>query len=364
MMLDNVFWKNKRVFLTGHTGFKGSWMCLVLHALGAQITGYALAPQTKPNLFELCSLESVLHKHICADIRKKEDITKAVMEARPEIVIHMAAQPLVGMSYLDPLTTYETNVMGTVHVLEAVRRAALAQVPIRTVINVTTDKCYENKEWPWGYREVDTLGGHDPYSNSKACSELVTASYRQSFFQSDASGGKLGIATARAGNVIGGGDWTFGRLIPDLIQSLLNKDKVVLRNPQAIRPWQHVLESVCGYLLLAEKLWEDPRRYSSSWNFGPDPGDAKTVEWITARMCEKWGAQASYQITSDSPFHEATYLKLDCAKAITQLGWHPRWSLEQALDAIMEWTRAYQQKKDMKEVCLEQIDHYLKEGAS
>lgn len=364
MMLDKGFWKSKNVFLTGHTGFKGSWMCLVLHALGAQITGYSLAPQTKPSLFQHCGIEALLHSHICGDVRNKDDVTKVLLVAQPDIVIHMAAQPLVGMSYVDPLTTYETNVMGTVHVFEAIRKASLVQAPIKAVINVTTDKCYENKEWSWGYREVDTLGGHDPYSNSKACSELVTASYRQSFFRSGAAAHQIGIATARAGNVIGGGDWTEGRLIPDLLRSLLNGEKVVLRHPYAIRPWQHVLESVCGYLLLAEKLWKDGQRYSSSWNFGPSPEDAKTVEWVTARLCEKWGAEASYQITGSSPFHEATYLKLDCSKAITELGWRPRWSLEQALDAVVEWTRAYQQKKEMQHFCLEQIDHYLKEGAS
>lgn len=339
-------------------------MCLVLNALGAQVSGYSLPPHTKPNLFERCEIAPHLHSHSTGDIRHKEALLQAVAASQPEIVIHMAAQPLVGISYLDPLTTYETNVMGTVHILEAVRSTLGTSCPIRVFINVTTDKCYENKEWAWGYREVDTLGGHDPYSNSKACSELVTASYRQSFFHLGESPDVVGIATARAGNVIGGGDWTGGRLIPDLIQSLLKGEAIHLRHPYAIRPWQHVLESVCGYLLLAEKLWADPRGYSSGWNFGPHTEDAKTVEWIAARLCEKWGAQASYQLAPASSFHEATYLKLDCSKAITKLGWRPRWSLEQALDAIIEWTRAYEQSADMKQVCEQQIERYLKEGAS
>ncbi|MGN7468379.1 CDP-glucose 4,6-dehydratase [Brevibacillus sp. SAFN-007a] len=363
---DRAFWQGKRVFLTGHTGFKGSWMCLLLHALGAQVTGYALAAPTKPGLFELCRIDSLLHS-VTGDIRDRQKLAETLLAARPDIVIHMAAQPLVGLSYAEPVSTYETNVMGTVYLLEAVRSAREAGIPVRALVNVTTDKCYENKEWTWGYREVDTLGGHDPYSNSKACAEFVTACYRDSFFQRGNARTDLppiGIATARAGNVIGGGDFTPGRLVPDLLRSLLAGEPMQLRQPQAIRPWQHVLESLHGYLLLVQKLCEDSQRYSGSWNFGPDADDAKTVEWLAARLCEKWGAQASYHIPEQAAYHETTSLKLDSSKARALLHWRSHWTVEQALDRIVEWTRAYQRKEDMRQVCLAHIEQYRKEGAS
>ncbi|WP_432776565.1 CDP-glucose 4,6-dehydratase [Brevibacillus gelatini] len=364
MRPDATFWQGKKVFLTGHTGFKGAWMCLLLHTLGAQVTGYALPAPTKPSLYELCRIDSLIHS-VTGDIRERKKLTDTLLSARPDIVIHMAAQPLVGVSYVEPVATYETNVMGTVYLLEAVRAARETGIPIRALVNVTTDKCYENKEWTWGYREVDTLGGHDPYSNSKACAELVTACYRASFFQGGEAQEKvppIGIATARAGNVIGGGDFTPGRLVPDLLDSLLGGKPIQLRQPQAIRPWQHVLESLHGYLLLAQKLYEDAPRYSSSWNFGPNADDAKTVEWLAARLCAKWGAQATYHIAERVAYHEATFLKLDSTKARELLRWRPHWTVEQALDRIVEWTRAYQRNEDTRQVCLAHIEQYRKEG--
>lgn len=366
MRPDAAFWQGKRVFLTGHTGFKGSWMCLLLHRLGAQVTGYALAPPTHPSLFELCRIDSLIDS-VSGDIRDSQQLQTALLQAKPDIVIHMAAQPLVGLSYQEPVATYETNVMGTVYLLEAVRLARNAGIPIRALVNVTTDKCYENKEWPWGYREVDTLGGHDPYSNSKACAEMVTACYRAAFFQQDGQAQDLppiGLATARAGNVIGGGDFTGGRLIPDLLRSLLDDQPMQLRHPQAVRPWQHVLESLHGYLLLAQRLYGDSPRYSCSWNFGPDANDAKSVEWLAARLCQKWGKQATYEVDERASFHETTYLRLDSSQAREKLGWRPHWTIEQALDRIVEWTRAYQQQADMRQVCFAHIDQYGKEGAS
>jgi CDP-glucose 4,6-dehydratase len=354
MVMNSVFWKDKKVFITGHTGFKGSWLCLWLHKLGAKITGYALNPPTTPSLFELCNVSELVNS-VIADIRKKDKLVEAMIEARPEIVIHMAAQPLVRESYKNPVDTYEVNIMGTVNLFEAVRMCK----GIKAVINVTTDKCYENKEWIWGYRENEPMGGYDPYSNSKACSELVTAAYRNSFFNSDdyANHG-VAIASARAGNIIGGGDWAIDRLIPDCIRALLKKEKIVIRNPHAIRPWQHVLEPLSGYMLLAQKLYENGHIFAEGWNFGPDDRDAKPVEWIVKRICDKWGNNASYEIDKGEHPHEARYLKLDCSKAKTELGWHPRWTVEKAIDSIIEWTRAYNKNKDLREACLDQIEAY------
>lgn len=357
-MIDKAFWKQKNVFITGHTGFKGSWLCLWLHSLGANVTGFSLAPPTKPNLYECGRIDSLVHS-IAGDIRSKEKIQEAIIQAKPDIVIHMAAQPLVRSSYHDPVETYEVNVMGTVHVMEAVRLAVKSGVPVRAVINVTTDKCYENKEWVWGYRETDALGGYDPYSNSKACSELVTASYRNSFFPPD-SHHKHGaaISTVRAGNVIGGGDWAADRLIPDSIRALEGGTAITIRNPGAVRPWQHVLEPLRGYLMLAQKMWENGSRFAQSWNFGPDDRDVKPVEWIVHRLCEKWGKSAGYQLNTDSPWHEARLLKLDSSKARREIGWRPKWTIEQSLDSIVEWHRAYQRHEDMQAVCLAQIEQY------
>jgi CDP-glucose 4,6-dehydratase len=357
-MVNPNFWKNKNVFITGHTGFKGSWLCLWLHSLGANVTGYSLKPPTSPSLFELCQLEQLIPTHY-ADIRDKETLEKAIHTTNPDIVIHMAAQPLVRASYLNPVETYATNVMGTIHLLEAVRLAVQQGAPIKAVVNVTTDKCYSNKEWPWGYRENDMLGGYDPYSNSKACSELVTDAYRNSFFQNSG----VGLATARAGNVIGGGDWALDRLLPDCFRTLEAGGKIKIRNPQAIRPWQHVLDPLSGYLTLAENLYTQGTKFAEGWNFGPDDGDGKTVESIVKSICAKWGAGASYEVDSGPHPHEAHYLRLDCSKAKSSLSWFPRWNVEQAIDKSVEWYKAYQEKKDVQLFCFKQIQQYSNERA-
>jgi CDP-glucose 4,6-dehydratase len=352
------FFAGKRVFLTGHTGFKGSWLCLLLHELGAQLTGYALEPPTQPSLFELCKVDELVHS-VIGDIRDCQKLCAAMAAAAPEIVIHMAAQPLVRDSYKIPVETYAVNVMGTVHLLEAVR----ACPSVKAVVNVTTDKCYENREWPWGYRENDPMGGYDPYSSSKGCSELVTAAYRSSYFNpADYPRHGVAIATARAGNVIGGGDWAAERLIPDCVRALVQGDNILIRNPHAIRPWQHVLEPLCGYLLLARNLYQHGPLYASGWNFGPHDHDAQPVEWIVRRMCEKWGGGAGFEIDGGDHPHEAHYLKLDCSKARGELGWRPRWSLETAIDKIVEWTQALQENREMRGVSQAQIAQYLGQG--
>lgn len=355
--IEGDFWKGRRVFLTGHTGFKGSWLSLWLNKLGADVSGYALAPPTEPCLYNICKVDNLLSS-VIADIRDGETLTKAMLASKPEIIIHMAAQPLVRDSYKDPVETYSTNIMGTVNLLEAVRHCK----SVRAVLNVTTDKCYENKEWEWGYRENEPLGGYDPYSSSKACSELVTAAYRNSFFNvSDYESHGVAIASARAGNVIGGGDWAKDRLIPDCINALLKSEKVLIRNPYAIRPWQHVLEPLGGYLLLAQRLYEKGPEYAEAFNFGPNESDAMPVEWIVKRICHNWGDGASYVVESGDHPHEANYLKLDCSKAKSKLGWAPQWDLEKSLEKIIEWVRVYQKKSEMRDVCLSQIEEYSKE---
>src|SRR5512143_2111798 len=326
----NAFYKGKKVFITGHTGFKGSWLCLWLNSLGAKVIGYALNPPTNPSLFELCKIDKLMQSTI-ADVRDGVSLTNAMLAAKPEIVIHMAAQPLVRDSYKIPVETYATNVMGTVNLFEATRQCKT----VKAVINVTTDKCYENKEWAWGYRENEPLGGYDPYSNSKACSELVTSAYRSSFFNPrDHAQHRVGVATARAGNVIGGGDWASDRLVPDCMRAFLKGERVLLRNPHAIRPWQHVLEPLRGYLVLGYNLCEDAPRYAEAWNFGPDEHDARTVGWITRKMCDLWGPDASFTVLEGEHPHEAGYLKLDCSKARAHLGWRPVWDLESSLERI------------------------------
>lgn len=345
------FFQRKKVFITGHTGFKGSWLCLWLQKLGAEVHGYALEPPTNPSLFELAKVSGLLRSHLIADVRDAAALAEAMRRAEPEIVIHMAAQPLVRDSYKIPVETYAVNVMGTVHLLEAVRGCP----SVKAVVNVTTDKCYENREWPWGYRENEAMGGFDPYSSSKGCSELVTAAYRQSFFNSQQG---AAVATARAGNVIGGGDWATDRLIPDCIGALLAGEPVRIRNPHAIRPWQHVLEPLGGYLTLAQRLYESGAEYAEGWNFGPADADAKPVEWIVRRMCEKWGNGARYEIDGGDHPHEAHYLKLDCSKARMRLGWQPRWNLEKTLHSIIDWVRIQNSAGDVGKCCLEQIASY------
>lgn len=358
-MIDRSFWKGRRVFLTGHTGFKGSWLSLWLNFLGSEVTGYSLEPPTVPSLYDICGVGGLV-KSVTADVRDGESLARAMGEARPEVVMHMAAQPLVRDSYKDPVETYNINVMGTVNMLEAVRGCK----GVRAVINVTTDKCYENKECLWGYSEDSVLGGYDPYSNSKACSELVTSSYRSSFFNpKDYNTHHVGLATARAGNVIGGGDWAVDRLVPDCIRALLGGEKVRIRNPHAIRPWQHVFEPLSGYMILAQRLFEDGPAFSEGWNFGPHEDDARPVEWIVGRLCSMWGEGAGYEIDEGEHPHEASYLKLNCAKARAELGWKPKWGLDKALESIVEWTHAYNDGRDMLDVSLKQIKDFSEEKA-
>jgi CDP-glucose 4,6-dehydratase len=354
--MDTAFWKNRRVFITGHTGFKGSWLCLILGAFGAKVTGYAQKPPTDPNLFEICTVGSAA-KTVFSDIRDLKTLKKSLISASPEIVIHMAAQALVTESYADPVETYSINVMGTANILEGVRDCKSA----RAVINVTTDKCYENKERIWSYRENEPLGGFDPYSSSKACSELVTAAYRNSFFNPEAyKTHKVALASARAGNVIGGGDWAKDRLIPDCIRAVVKKEKVIIRNPTAVRPWQHVFEPLTGYLMLAEKLYEKGPLFGEAWNFGPNEYDPKPVAWIANKISTQFGASlASQNNTKKKGLHEASTLRLDSIKAQQVLGWHPRWSLEKAIDRTMTWYKAYMDGQDMRKICDQQIEEYL-----
>jgi CDP-glucose 4,6-dehydratase len=347
--VDPGFWAGKRVFLTGHTGFKGSWTALWLQRMGAEVTGFALAPPTTPALFEVARVADGMTS-IIGDIRDHEILECALVDADPEIVIHMAAQPLVRASYDDPVGTYATNVMGTVHLLEAVRKAA----GVRTVCVVTTDKCYENREWVWGYREDEAMGGYDPYSNSKGCAELVVSAYRRSFF----AAGTTALASGRAGNVIGGGDWAVDRLIPDILRSVAAGDKALIRNPLAIRPWQHVLEPVGGYLVLCQALWSDPATAAQAWNFGPRDDDAQPVQWIVERMCALWGDGADWTRDESVQPHEARYLKLDISKARSGLGWIPRWTLSQALESIVAWHRAWLADEDMHDYCTNEVDRF------
>jgi len=353
--VDKSFWNGKRVFLTGHTGFKGGWLSLWLSSMGAKVTGYALAPNTAPNFFEVAKVEGILEQSHIADIRHLELLQKAMADAKPEIVIHMAAQPLVRYSYANPVETYATNVMGTVHVLESIR----ALDCVRAAVVVTTDKCYENKEWAWGYRENEPMGGHDPYSNSKGCAELVTSAYRESFFSPKKyADHQVAIASARAGNVIGGGDWSEDRLIPDAIKAFEAQEALMIRNPLATRPWQHVLEPLSGYLVLAQALYQEGAKFDGGWNFGPRDEDARSVQDVINLLIKNWGSAASWtQDQSEQP-HEAHSLKLDCSKARQSLYWVPCWTLEQAIKNITQWHQAYQQHGNMHEMSLQQIASY------
>jgi CDP-glucose 4,6-dehydratase len=347
-------WKGKRVFLTGHTGFKGGWLALWLASKGAIVRGYALNPYTQPSLFEAARVGSVI-EDIRGDIRDGVKLETAMRDFAPDIVFHLAAQPLVRYSYSDPIGTFETNVIGTARVLDAVRRTTT----VRGVVSVTTDKCYENKEWLWGYRETDPLGGYDPYSSSKACAEIVSAAYRQSYFPVDKiTTHGCAIATARAGNVIGGGDWSTDRLIPDLIRGFLGGEQVRIRRPLAIRPWQHVLEPVHGYILLAEKLLTGDARFATAYNFGPSDDDAQTVGWIVERMTKFWGGGASWILDDDSSVHEAGYLKLDASRARAELAWQPRLHLDTALHWLVDWYKTWQAGADMHAATLKQIAAY------
>ncbi len=349
-----AFWSGKKVFVTGHTGFKGSWLCLWLQQLGAEVTGFALNPPSQPSLFEVAQVAQGMQS-ITGDIRDGAALARAMQVANPDIVIHMAAQALVRYSYVEPVETYATNVMGTVHLLEAVRKTPT----VRAVVNVTSDKCYENREWAWGYRENEAMGGYDPYSSSKGCAELVTAAYRNSYFNThDFARHGVALASARAGNVIGGGDWAEDRLIPDILRAIGEGKPVNIRNPHAIRPWQHVLEPLSGYLLLAQNLYQEGTAYAEGWNFGPSDEDAKPVQWIVEQLTRQWGEGASWVLDGGDHPHEAHYLKLDCSKARARLHWHPRWRLDEALDNIVAWHRAFENKQDMRAVSLAQISDF------
>lgn len=351
----NNFYKGRKVFITGHTGFKGSWLSILLNWLGADVYGYALRPHTNPSLYEIADVNNLISSTI-GDIRDFNLLRKMLAEIQPEIIIHMAAQPLVRESYRNPRETYEVNVMGTVNLLDAVRNIE----SVKAILNVTTDKCYENREWHWGYRENEPMGGYDPYSNSKGCSELVTSSFRSSFFNpKEYKNHGVALASARAGNVIGGGDWSEDRLIPDFIRSIVRREKVKIRSPYAIRPWQHVMEPLSGYLMLCEKLYTGGPPFGEGWNFGPDDRDAKNVEWITSTICRLWGIGAAYELDSDPQPHEASYLKLDCSKAKALLGWYPLWNIDHALQAIVDWHKAFSDNADMRAVTIRQIEEYF-----
>lgn len=352
--MNRDFWKGKRVLITGHTGFKGAWLSLWLERLGAEITGYSLDPPSVPSLYELAGIADTIHD-VRADVRDYNRLRKTVETYPPEIIFHLAAQSLVRRSYCDPIETYSTNVMGTVNLLEAVRQVG----GVRVVVNVTSDKCYENREQIWGYRESDPMGGYDPYSSSKGCAELITAAYRNSFFNSkDYPNHRVALASARAGNVIGGGDWGEDRLIPDCVRATLKGEKIVIRRPASTRPWQHVLEPLNGYLMLAERLYNDGIEFTQGWNFGPIDQDAKNVEWIVRKFCEGWNNAPGYIIEKNPQPHETNCLKLDCSKAMTVLGWMPKWDVETALYKVIQWTKHYQEGRDVKNICYHQIEEY------
>lgn len=349
MYIDPNFWNGRKVLITGHTGFKGSWLSIWLQDMEADIRGISLAPPSKPSLFFEANVQNGLD-HYVADIRDTNKTLTLIRDFQPEIIFHLAAQSLVRHSYSHPLDTYSTNVMGTVNVLDAARYTD----SVRAIINVTTDKCYENHEWDWGYRENEPMGGFDPYSSSKGCSELISNAYRNSFFQNS----EIGLATARAGNVIGGGDWASDRLIPDILRALESNAPIQIRNPNAIRPWQHVLEPLSGYLILAQNLLKKKKTFAEPWNFGPNDEDARPVNWIAEKMCEKWGANAKWKSQDGDHPHEANYLKLDTSKARNRLQWAPRWKLETALEKIVEWHKEWVNGQNARKLCLTQINQY------
>jgi len=353
--MNPEFWSGKSVLLTGHTGFKGSWMSLLLQSMGAELVGYALPAPTKPSLFEEAQVALGMSS-VLGDVRDLAKLQTVFNQYKPEIVFHMAAQPLVRYSYQNPVETYSTNVMGTVHLLECVRTTP----GVKAVVNITTDKCYENKEWVWGYRENEPMGGYDPYSNSKGCAELVSSSYRESFFNlNNYEKHGVAIATARAGNVIGGGDWAAERLIPDILSAFEQGMKVDIRNPKAIRPWQHVMEPLRGYLTLAERLYEEGPNFAEAWNFGPNDDDAKPVSWLLEKMVALWGSNAQWQIDERDHPYEAHFLKLDISKARSRLDWHPSLVLQDALALTVEWAKMRKAGANTRDLTLQQIQIYL-----
>jgi len=353
-MLNRLFWKDRRVLLTGHTGFKGSWLSVWLHGLGAEVTGYALEPPTEPNLFQQAAVAGTL-RSVYGDIRDFSNLKDVLAATRPQVIIHMAAQSVVRRGYHDPIQTYSSNVMGTVNLFEAVRQLKHRCV----IVNVTSDKCYANHEWVWGYRENEPMGGRDPYSNSKSCAELVTLAYRESFFPpTSVELHGVALASARAGNAIGGGDWTKDQLIPELMRAFLAGQPCLIRNPNAFRPWQFVLEPLRGYLVLAERLAEQPSGFASGWNFGPVDADAMAVSWIADQLARSWGGDAAWKLDSAAHPQEAQALKLDASKAKACLGWSPVLPLKHALEWIVEWYRAYQKGEDLQNLTRKQIERY------
>jgi CDP-glucose 4,6-dehydratase len=349
--MDTSFWKSKKVFLTGHTGFKGSWLALWLLSMGADLCGYSLDPPTDPSLYRLLDFDGQL-KSIHGDIRDLPALESALRDFQPEVVIHMAAQPLVRLSYENPVETYAVNVLGTVHLLDAVRRTP----SVRAVVVVTSDKCYENQEWQRPYREHEPMGGHDPYSSSKGCAELVTAAYRRSFFH---VGNPVAVASARAGNVIGGGDWALDRLVPDIMRAFSMGEPVVIRNPEAVRPWQHVLEPLAGYLTLAERLVIDGPAFAEGWNFGPADADARPVSYLVSELTRLWGGTASWHSVGPSQIHEAHLLRLDSSKARAQIGWSQCWSLDETLANTVEWYKMFDSGQNVRACTLNQIQSFM-----
>jgi len=343
--MDKLFWNGKKVFITGHTGFKGSWLTSWLKHLGAYVCGYSLEPPSNPNNFTVSSVNDNMQS-VIGDIRDREYLFEIVNIFKPDIVFHLAAQPLVRESYLNPLYTYEVNVIGTLNLLDSLRNIQ----SVKSIVNVTTDKCYENKEWDWPYRENDALGGHDPYSSSKGCSELLTSAFRRSY--------NLPVATARAGNVIGGGDWANDRLLPDILKAVQNNEHLTIRYPDAVRPWQHVLEPLAGYIKLARLLYDD-KKYADSWNFGPNEDGCKSVRYILDFMQSKLYPNLQWNIDDSETLHEATLLKLDISKSQNKLNWRPQWSLQQALEATAEWHNYWLQNKDMEIITVNQIKKYM-----
>ena len=356
--MNKIFWEGKNVLVTGHTGFKGSWLSLWLQSLGANVVGYALTPPTPVNLFETAQVAQGMTS-LTGDVRNLESLKTTVAEHRPDIVFHLAAQALVRYSYEDPIRTVSTNVLGTANILETIRLLGT----VRVVVCITSDKCYENKEWFWGYRENESLGGHDPYSASKGCAEMVIKAYRDSYFPpSRYEQHQVALASTRAGNVIGGGDWARDRLIPDIIAAIRKNQPAIIRNPKSTRPWQHVLEPLSGYIVLAEKLWKEGPRFAQAWNFGPNDDQAKPVSWIADYLTSQWSENSRWELDAAQHPHEDSYLKLDCSKAKSLLNWAPRLNLAQALDWIIEWNKAHQKDQNMRDITERQIARYSEQG--